>query len=974
MLKSLSDVEILDGSQVIGVGAFSKVHKCRSVHDGKIYALKAIDNFDIPRVQDEIRIQKSQNHPRIARLYDSLQVGDMIYLLLEFAPQNALYGYIHSDNPFPEELALRFVFQTSQAIKHLHAQNIIHRDIKPENILLDEFLNVKLADFGWACQLTNDNEKRRSVCGTFEYMSPEIVLAPNHGKGVDVWNLGILLIELIQGQAPFKAHSIKEVREHFEENGSLVPLPTKASKEVLDLLKNMLEPQAKKRYTIEQVLAHPVFRNGEKRFYSPLTEAQFNLMMKNFSKKVEEWAEMEASKSKEEPLSRETMSGRVENKETPRTYLQETESNSYSQSLETNHIDLRNIPEASFRKKSAKFPKNNLANETQPRVLEKLNTDVPKTSSNTFSSDFARIRMKIENNIAENKVREDQKPEISISFNRSLDSNPPLTQPKPLDSRNQQGQFSSSNVAPSIRKLSENSFFETRKVSPNEQSSYFSEFNQNQPYKAIPISKTASSYTNQWMSAPINSVLQNESDIRAKDLIPEIPAIKFTNKGNPSNDSSYFGEYSRGNLADRPASSSHNPTDFNQIRRINLNDRVNNSSHNPSSYQEAPQSSYSNRPYFSSNNPNITNGSQQLTNINQTEPISTSKVNITRINFIDRANFSTSNNSNSQKNNFVEKANSSSFSNQQLLPLADFDKKTQLPLTKVDPLKEKFPVSQALPLPAQNISESRIIYSRSPITKKIKLSQEYTQQLLINNDEASQSSQISPPYQKPNIKPSTDNIPSTPRTRITLSQEINSANKETRYSERNYLPSQNSYKPQSKIADYFTKEINVLPSSSANPVLDSSPLSSSRSNYQNGSSNGFGNSNGSSSNFDSSRNEKKISDLNKIDSKNQQSEVSQYQNQPLVFDRLRQAQESLSKTSEFVSSRLKNRPTPNGTSFNFSAFSEAEKSKNVSRTPDNSYNFFPQKETKLITRDLSLTSFNKKIKISLADAKTEVLE
>ena len=585
--------------------------------------------------------------------------------------------------------------------------------------------------------------------------------------------------------------------------------------------------------------------------------------------------------------------------------------------------------------------------------------------------------MKIENNIAENQTREEQKPETSFNYNRSLESNPTLTQPKPFEFGNQTGQFSSSNIASSIRKLSENSFFETRKVLPDEQMSYLSEFNRNQPYKAIQTIKSASSsYTNQWLSTPVNPVLQNQSDLNAKYLIPELPTIKFTERGNLSNDFSYSGDNSRGNLTDRPASSSHNSADFNQIRHINLTDRVNNSSHNPSSYREAAQSSYSNRSYLSSNNPNLTGENQQLTNINQTEPFSTSKINVNRTNFIDRANFSTSNNTNSQipsqKNNFVDKPNSSSFSNRQFLPLADFDQKNQLPLTKVDPLKDKFPVPYSLPLSTQNIKESRIINSRSPITRKIKLSQDYTQQSVINTDEVSRPSPISPSfqnsYQRLNIKPSSERMPSTPRTRITLSQEVNSANKETRYSERNYLPSQNSYKPQSKIADYFIKEINVLSSSSSNPVFNNSPLSSSRSNYQNGSSNGFGNSNGSYSNFDFSRNEKRVSDFNKIETKNQKSEVSQYQNQPLVLDRLRQAQESLSKTSEFVSSRVKSRQTPNGISSNFSSFSEAGKSQNVSRTSDNSYNFFPSKETKLITRDLSLTSFKKKIKISLADA------
>ena len=95
-------------------------------------------------------------------------------------------------------VALRFFYQTAQAIKYLHDRRIMHRDLKPENLLLDSNFNVKLCDFGWACHLP-ENQRRNSTCGTVEYMCPEILKQVNYDEKVDIWGLGILLYEFLFG-------------------------------------------------------------------------------------------------------------------------------------------------------------------------------------------------------------------------------------------------------------------------------------------------------------------------------------------------------------------------------------------------------------------------------------------------------------------------------------------------------------------------------------------------------------------------------------------------------------------------------------------------------------------------------------------------------------------------------------------------------------------------------------------------------
>ena len=102
---------------------------------------------------------------------------------------------------------LKFFYQTCLAMDYLHTRKIMHRDLKPENLLLDENLNIKLCDFGWSVEF-NENEHRKTLCGTYEYMAPEIYYGDKQTVKTDVWALGILLYELMHGRPPFKPNRI----------------------------------------------------------------------------------------------------------------------------------------------------------------------------------------------------------------------------------------------------------------------------------------------------------------------------------------------------------------------------------------------------------------------------------------------------------------------------------------------------------------------------------------------------------------------------------------------------------------------------------------------------------------------------------------------------------------------------------------------------------------------------------------------
>lgn len=219
-------------------------------------------------------------HPNIIKYFDSLQVGNNAYILLEWAANNALFFHINPRVGISERLALRFLYETALAIKYLHDQGIVHRDIKPENILLNDRFQVKLCDFGWSCLLKDEFEMRSSICGTYEYMSPEIALMSTHGPKTDIWCLGILLYEMTAGEPPFKVEDLGMLKKQFASR--TIPIPSRLSPEAQDLMRGMLQIEEFNRLNIDQVLKHPVFAKYQESFKQPLSPDEYNVLAKNY--------------------------------------------------------------------------------------------------------------------------------------------------------------------------------------------------------------------------------------------------------------------------------------------------------------------------------------------------------------------------------------------------------------------------------------------------------------------------------------------------------------------------------------------------------------------------------------------------------------------------------------------------------------------------------------------------------------------
>lgn len=192
----------------LGKGKFGNVYYAKQKISNFPIALKVLfksqmNNETICKMlKREIEIQYHLKHENINKLYSYFHDTKNVYLILEYAENGEFYKYLSKNRDFmTEDLCKYFIFQITNALQYMHSRNVIHRDIKPENILIGNKEKLLLADFGSAVHAPPPNHSiRYTVCGTPEYLSPEMILSCGHDSSLDIWSLGILMYEILYGR------------------------------------------------------------------------------------------------------------------------------------------------------------------------------------------------------------------------------------------------------------------------------------------------------------------------------------------------------------------------------------------------------------------------------------------------------------------------------------------------------------------------------------------------------------------------------------------------------------------------------------------------------------------------------------------------------------------------------------------------------------------------------------------------------
>ncbi|WPH01565.1 lanosterol 14-alpha-demethylase [Acrodontium crateriforme] len=258
----------------LGKGHFATVYLATEKSTGTRYAVKRFEKRSGPGeksktdgLQQEIAVLMAVSHPNVLCLKATFDETDGVYLVLELAPEGELFNWIVKKQRLSETETRKVFIQLFQGVKYLHERNIVHRDIKPENILLlDNALNIKLADFGLA-KIIGEESFTTTLCGTPSYVAPEILEQSHHRRytrAVDVWSLGVVLYICLCGFPPFSdelysrenpytlSQQIKMGRFDYPS-----PYWDSVGDVALDLIDRMLTVDVEKRITIEECLQHP---------------------------------------------------------------------------------------------------------------------------------------------------------------------------------------------------------------------------------------------------------------------------------------------------------------------------------------------------------------------------------------------------------------------------------------------------------------------------------------------------------------------------------------------------------------------------------------------------------------------------------------------------------------------------------------------------------------------------------------------
>ncbi|KAF6214436.1 hypothetical protein GE061_009179 [Apolygus lucorum] len=254
----LEDFEI---GRALGKGKFGCVYLAREKKTQFVIALKVIFKNQVQaaklehQLRREIEIQAHLRHPNVLKLYGYFHDASRVYLILEYAKMGELYKYLqsHEDKKLPEPEVAQIMKQLASALIYCHAKGVIHRDIKPENIMLDSNGRVKIADFGWSVHAPNS--RRDTVCGTLDYLPPEMILNMKHDFLVDNWSLGVLCYELLCGKPPFETKTYEET--YYNITHTIYSFPPHVSDLACNLIRKMLVTPAEQRLTLPEVLEHP---------------------------------------------------------------------------------------------------------------------------------------------------------------------------------------------------------------------------------------------------------------------------------------------------------------------------------------------------------------------------------------------------------------------------------------------------------------------------------------------------------------------------------------------------------------------------------------------------------------------------------------------------------------------------------------------------------------------------------------------
>ncbi|XP_045483708.1 cAMP-dependent protein kinase catalytic subunit alpha-like isoform X1 [Harmonia axyridis] len=238
--------------QTLGTGSFGRVMLVKAKKDDSPFALKMLEKAHVVKTKQvkhtisEIRTMDSFDFPFLIKLEYFFKDNVYLCLVMPFVNGGEMFSHLRQQKRFSEELTRFYAAQVILAFEYIHFLGIIYRDLKPENILIDCIGYLKITDYGFCKKV--DDQRTYTLCGTPEYLAPEIILSQGYNKSVDWWALGVLIFEMAAGYPPFYARDPMKIYEKIV-SGKYIPA-NHFSKSLKDIIQNFLQVDRTKRFGI----------------------------------------------------------------------------------------------------------------------------------------------------------------------------------------------------------------------------------------------------------------------------------------------------------------------------------------------------------------------------------------------------------------------------------------------------------------------------------------------------------------------------------------------------------------------------------------------------------------------------------------------------------------------------------------------------------------------------------------------------
>lgn len=240
-------------------------------------------------MQTEIKIHRTLKHLHVVRFERFFEDTLNAYIILELCDNNSMSEMMKRRKKLTEPESRYYLFQLINALQYLHVNLVIHRDLKLGNLFLDADMRIKVGDFGLATRLTTADEKRRTICGTPNYIAPEILEGKEgHSFEVDIWSAGVILFTLLTGKPPFEAKDVKSTYKRILANQYAFPDHTVVSEHAKSLIRHMLQPRPERRPSLDYILDHSFFTSSSAILPSSLPESALREAPSSFTSSVKD--------------------------------------------------------------------------------------------------------------------------------------------------------------------------------------------------------------------------------------------------------------------------------------------------------------------------------------------------------------------------------------------------------------------------------------------------------------------------------------------------------------------------------------------------------------------------------------------------------------------------------------------------------------------------------------------------------------